>query len=240
MKFYDQIVSAYDELFPFNEKQEEFLINQLGKNVWDSNILDMGCGTGSLSISLARKGAMVRAFDFNEQMVAVAKGKKPRALNLKFQQGDMMKLWALFPSVVFDALVCFGNTLVHLNSFNDIHYVSHDAAFRLKKGGKFMFQIINYDRVVAKGVTALPTIDVVNYNLVRNYHQKPGVIGFETILTNKADGSKVVGEVPLLPLQRSEIEKMLASDFSKVDFFGGFDQTEWTEDSFHTIVVAEK
>jgi demethylmenaquinone methyltransferase / 2-methoxy-6-polyprenyl-1,4-benzoquinol methylase len=74
--------------------------------------LDLCCGTGDLTLALAKKGANVSGLDFSEPMLEVAREKSARfnpTGNLKFPsaqvqfiQGDAQQI--LFPDHTFDVL----------------------------------------------------------------------------------------------------------------------------------------
>jgi len=239
MPFYSQIVEAYDELFPLNGKQLEFVEKALGGDVVAKSIMDIGCGTGALSIALARRSAQVRAFDFDDEMVAKAEEKRPQALDLTFAQGDMRTTQELYPKAKFDAALCFGNTLVHLSTFDEVKAVFKQVSEQLKEGGKFLFQIINYDRVLADKVEALPTIRTDQYSFVRNYiHRADGNIDFETIL--QSSDCEINNTVRLLALTKAQLDDVLQAFFTEVNYFGGFDGSDWRKESFHMVVEATR
>lgn len=241
MAFYSRIVKAYDQLFPFNAKQSEWIEKGLGQLLVGKRILDMGCGTGSLAINLARKSASVDAFDFDPEMVEMAEEKRPQALNLRFRQGDMLQLEAMYQQVTFDAVVCLGNTMVHLQDINQVKDILRSVSIRLKDRGRFFMQIVNYDRVVDQEVDHLPTIETSDYTFVRNYeYRTDGRIDFATVLKDKKDGVELKSSVPLLPLRKDAVVSLLKEFFSEVNCFGGFDQSEWRPDSFHLVIEAVK
>ncbi len=239
MTSYSQIVEAYDLLFPLNIKQVEFVEKTLGNSLVAKTIMDIGCGTGSLSIALARRSAKMRAFDFDAGMIARANEKRPQALNLEFLQGDMKTSPVLYPNIMFDAALCFGNTLVHLSSVDEVNIVFKNVAKQLKEGGKLLFQIINYDRVLANKVNALPTIQTNKYTFIRNYiHRTDGNIDFETILSSSENVIK--NTVTLLALTKAQLTHLLNPLFKNVSYYSGFDNRNWTKDSFHLVVEATK
>lgn len=54
-----------------------------------ATVLDLGCGTGSLSVLLAEAGHAVHGLDFSAQMVAAARAKAAAAgVDVEFRQGD--------------------------------------------------------------------------------------------------------------------------------------------------------
>jgi 2-polyprenyl-3-methyl-5-hydroxy-6-metoxy-1,4-benzoquinol methylase len=239
MAFYSEIVAAYDAIFPLNQAQLTFVQKALGGALASKNVMDIGCGTGSLSIALARQSARVRAFDFDTEMVSKAEEKRPQALDLQFQQGDMRDVQDYFMPLLFDAVLCFGNTLVHLDSLDEVDTMIRHAAGRIKTGGKLLLQIVNYDRVLNESVKSLPTIQADKYSFVRNYHHRvDGKVDFATVL--KTPSSVVENTVPLLTIQRQQLESILNKYFSKVACFGGFDRSEWSPSTFHLVVEATK
>lgn len=239
MAFYSRVAEVYDRLFPLNSAQLEFVEKALGENLTAKSIMDMGCGTGSLSIALARRSAKIRAFDFDTKMIAGAEAKRPRALDLEFSQGDMRATPFLYPNIRFDAALCFGNTLVHLSSVAEVKAVVSNITGQLKAGGKFLFQIINYDRVLDDKVKALPSIQTDKYSFVRNYiHRPDGNIDFETILTSTE--SEIKNTVTLLALTKAQLEEILRPLFKEVKYFGDFNGRTWSKEAFHLVVEASK
>ncbi len=61
-------------------------------NVKDKKILDLGCGTGYLSIRIASKGASVIGVDFAETMIQKAKQISPENLDIEFIRSESHKL----------------------------------------------------------------------------------------------------------------------------------------------------
>lgn len=75
MDFYTSICTYYDNIFPFSPPQRDFVELTL-KDIPDARILDIGCGTGNLAISLAVKGYRVVAIDYERAMIEAAEKKK--------------------------------------------------------------------------------------------------------------------------------------------------------------------
>jgi ubiquinone/menaquinone biosynthesis C-methylase UbiE len=91
---WDSNSKDYDELYGHAIKTEEERDAWKGifKELLPANtsmILDVGCGTGELSLVLAEMGYNVRGIDLSEKMVEKSRSKaKKMNLNAKFSQGD--------------------------------------------------------------------------------------------------------------------------------------------------------
>ncbi len=71
----------------------------------DATILDVGCGTGSLSIVLARLGHKVTGIDVSPAMIAIAQTKAAtHGFQIEFHIGDAAFLQALHKQ--FDVIIC--------------------------------------------------------------------------------------------------------------------------------------
>jgi arsenite methyltransferase len=57
----------------------------------DSQVLEIGCGTGSLALELARSAAQIHALDVSAEMVRIANGKRQSqgVTNVTFHQGTL-------------------------------------------------------------------------------------------------------------------------------------------------------
>ena len=241
MDFYSSISNAYDEIFPFNPVQLEFVESYFGGSVAGRKIIDAGCGTGSLAIMLARRSAKAIGFDADAEMIRIAEEKRPQALDLKFQTGDLIGKLEQFDKNRFDAVLCFGNTLVHLKSISEIEEFVRKASDILKPGGKLLIQIVNYDRILQNKVKSLPAIDTAGYRFERNYTlSSDGHVIFETILTDKKSGEEVRNSVPLLPVKKETLESIVVKYFRVAEFYGDFKRNSWSNDTFHLVIKAEK
>jgi SAM-dependent methyltransferase len=72
-------------------------------------VLDIGCGNGSVSFSMAETGAIVTGIDINESLIQSARHRYERA-NLSFIVGDVTKA---LPTGCFDVVV-LSNVLEHI------------------------------------------------------------------------------------------------------------------------------
>lgn len=238
MSFYQSIADLYEQIFPFNPIQVDFVINNLQLSDRLS-ILDVGCGTGSLSIELGKYFKEVLAIDLDEAMIEKALEKDHG--NVGFIKMSMLDIQKQFGQNVFDIVVCFGNTLVHLDGSDEILDFFKQAIKVLKSNGKLLLQTINYDRIIEQGVKGLPTIENDKIKFVRNYHIHPNqkTIDFETILTVKDTGQQIENTIQLYPLRNVElINLLLQAGFKDIFFYKNFNRDVLTGNSIPLVVEA--
>ncbi len=223
--FYTSISKYYSEIFPYNPMQLTFAEVKLG-GLPGKTILDIGCATGELAYNLALGGARVTGIDLNEDLLEQARQNKVHP-NLQFQKGDMLKLEADFQSAQFDAVICFGNTLVHLNSLAAVVDMLKGARAVLKPGGTLLLQILNYDHILDDEVTSLPRIETDNIVFIRNYRldEKSDFLDFQTELVLKEKALGIRNETRLLALRSQDLLIALTeAGFSEISLYSNFKQ----------------
>jgi len=99
-------------------------------------VLEIGCGTGTLAVSCAEKGALVVGFDISSQMLAVARRKvqeRNLADKIKLKEIDAIEMDKAFDNETFDKIV---STLVFSEFYPDEQrYVLGEAYRVLRPGG---------------------------------------------------------------------------------------------------------
>ena len=238
-KFYSNISDVYDYIFPFNQLQVDFILSQTSSPA-DKNLLDIGCGTGNLSSKLGKYFNHVKAVDLDASMMEVAKKKHDKG-NLFFLNIDMLKIAEEFSTVKFDIIASFGNTLVHLDSAEEILTFFKEAKSLLNDSGKLFVQIINYDRVLSKHIKNLPTIDNKHIKFERYYKYLPDKhkVEFKTILTVKESSQIIHNSVNLYPLLKEEANRLLLkAGFNTISFYGSFTKEDYSINSVPLIFEA--
>ena len=240
--FYTSIAKYYQYIFPFNPEQINFLRNILPYN--GAKVLDVGCALGELSFGLTHFGFPTWAFDFDEQMIAMAQNTKQEDTMFPvFEQMDMRLIGQHYPGDFFDTIICFGNTLVHLLTDDDILKFLTAAHKILSPEGKLTIQILNYQHILDHGVTLLPLIDNEHVRFERSYVFSEGspLIDFNTQLTIKSTGEKIVNSVKLYAIRKDQLQKLMEeTGFSRFEFFGNFNGAPLTETSLPLIVTCRK
>jgi len=240
MKFYQSIAPYYHYIFPFNPAHLKLVLDE-NPNPEKTLLLDIGCGIGSLSAEIANHFAAVKAIDLDEQMIQRAKTENHKD-KLEFFEMDMMNIGHQFPANTFQSIICFGNTLVHLTQPDQIQNLFKQLKELLKDKGKFLFQIINYDRILDEEIDSLPTIENENIRFIRTYNfdASSGLIHFETNLSVKETGIKIENSVPLLPIRKNDLDVLLKeAGFTSVKYFENFKKDKWSEKSVPLVGVAQ-
>lgn len=140
----------------------------------------------------------------------------------------------------YDLIFCIGNSIVHLGGLNEIEKFLSDVKSLLKVGGSAIFQIINYDRVMKKGITSLPTItdETIGLYFERMYEldRVSGNVLFNTFL--KVNNEKIENSIPLYPLLSDDFLNLIKQvGFINIELFGDFKGSKYdTENSYMTVL----
>lgn len=242
MNFYQLLSEYYDDIFPVSDQKLRFFVDLFQAHEVQQ-VLDVACGSGLLARRLASKGYEVTGIDLEEKMIAQAqKRAAAEALSVRFLVGDMREVAKIGAS--FDSIVCIGNSLAHLLSENDIQRTLSGMYEATRPGGISIIQIVNFDRILASGPTELP--DIVRkdkgFAFYRTYIPTDNqLVLFRSRFVTTKDSIDHVNEIQLRAIRKNELERMmLAAGFCNLQFFGGFDATPYSPESYATIVAAEK
>jgi glycine/sarcosine N-methyltransferase len=240
--FYTSLAPHYQHIFPFNPVQIEFLKHVLPYN--GARVLDVGCATGELAFALTHFGFPTWAFDFDAQMVQLAKKTKQEdSMFPVFEQLDMRQIEERFPEAYFDTVICFGNTLVHLLSDEDIRKFIQSAFKVLSPEGKLTIQILNYQHILENHIKSLPLIDNEYIRFERNYEfgNESGLIDFNTKLTVKSTDQEIGNSTKLYAIRQNKLQEILKeAGFLNIEYFGGFNREPLTAKSLPLVLTCMK
>lgn len=240
-QFYTSIANWYELIFPLNIAQLDFVKAEIG-DLNDRHFLDVGCSIGQLASVLAGEGALGIGIDLNSGMIRRAAAQYASPC-LSFRMMDMLAVGLHFSPGYFDFICCFGNTLVHLDSVTRVRDFFKQCAVALKPGGKLLFQILNYQNIIAKRIEELPLIENESVRFERYYvlpdsHQAK--IEFRTVLTIQATGQRLANSAVLLPLRKNDMEPLLlAAGFTSVHFYENFKREPFTGLQLPLVVSAQ-
>ena len=227
-QFYTSISKYYAEIFPYQPMQLQFVKHRVG-DLSGKQILDIGCATGELAFQMAKENAKVIGIDLNEDLLsqAIKSESEYASPNPHFQVGNMLELKSDFQPSQFDAVLCFGNTLVHLQTTELIQQMLNGVYSVLKPGGQFLMQILNYDYILGEQLSELPLIDNENIRFIRKYgfEENNPLIRFQTQLEIKKEDKIVSNETSLFALKSADLISLLkTSGFKEIELFSNFKQ----------------
>lgn len=238
MSFYQSIAPYYHHIFKINAAQLNYIKSKISDP--NSQLIDVGCGIGTLSFELAKYYGNVVGIDLDAEMIRVAQ-QQNGTNKVQFRQFGMLELSAHLENKSVDGIICFGNTLVHLNSNDEVFEFLLQAKSVLKFNGKLLMQMVNYDRILNCEIKQLPLIENDEILFERNYLYKKSLnkIDFHTRLTVKSTQQIIESSVELLPILQSELNELLVkAGFKNLKYYGNFNQESYTMDSPALVVEA--
>jgi SAM-dependent methyltransferase len=207
-------------------------------------ILELACGTGRLTIPLARDGHEVVGLDTSAAMLRASQAKADfEDLGITFVQGDMrsLNLGRRFPLVI---LCC--NSLAHLTTNEDLKTGLASVLKHLAPGGLFAFDVVNPDvRALARShsecvrldlgpnpSSAIAVEEVASYDPVQQIR-----IAQWRVL--EADAAHEIGPLNLRVFFPQELPLLLeASGLELAARYGDFAGNSLTGDSLNQICIA--
>ena len=151
---YDDFARVYDALMQdiqYKDWADYVFRIFLNATIPVKRVLEFGCGTGNVTLELAKKGYDMTAVDISESMLTVAdeKAESQGIDNIRFYKGDMSN-FAI--DETFDAVICCCDSVNYLpdkQAFENFILCASDC---LTPGGLLMFDMntpLKYKDVIA-------------------------------------------------------------------------------------------
>lgn len=137
---YSEFATVYDELMteiPYDRYVE--LIELVTNGISGKKILDIGCGTGLLSVKLAKMGGDVTGVDLSPDMLRIA-SERAASLNIPmtFVNQSMQQLEGL---TNFDAAIIAIDSLNYVVNHQEVIQTLQNVYDALKVGGVLLFDV---------------------------------------------------------------------------------------------------
>ena len=242
MNFYESLSEYYDDLFPASAEAVDFLAKRCPPS---GTVLDLACGTGGHAIELSERGSRVSGVDLDASMVRKADEKCSRE-DVEFFEGNMLEIRKLFPDAgVFDLVYCIGNSLVHLDSAENILHVLENAFSLLKDKGRLVIQLLNFDGLSKGGSINFPVIRAESRGLsmIRSYTPLPdgAHVRFDSELVPDGGGDTVRSGITLRVLPSEELVHLCEkAGFRMIALYGDFKEGPFSPRSFALVLTGEK
>jgi 2-polyprenyl-3-methyl-5-hydroxy-6-metoxy-1,4-benzoquinol methylase len=153
MTTFDELALAYDNSIDWAarlSREMPFILKSIGATS-NRRVLDMACGSGRHSVELAELGYTVDAFDTSSMMVDAAEElAQTRGVTISIAVDNMLRISETYQDP-YDLILCLGNSLALLPSFQDIAKVIGMVSSLLSPTGVFVCQTLNFDEIAASG-----------------------------------------------------------------------------------------
>ncbi len=237
-KMYNLIAENYSSIFPLEGEKLSFIGSYC--NTKDMRILDIGCATGDLAIELAKQGFAVSGIDLNRKMIEIAKERiRDKDISVDFKVLNMMDLSA---DEKYDCVLCLGNTLPHITTWKDLNGFVELLYKVLNKNGYFIFQILNYDKILKDKKIEFNRIESREYIFEREYPEigEDGII-FRIKYYDKITHEEYADSTKLLPIRKNKILECLSRNgFADAECFSGYKKTKCGADDFYNVYAARR
>lgn len=135
---YDALMThaPYDKWVSFTEE----IIEKYNENL--SYVLDLGCGTGEITLRLAKKGYSVSGVDISADMLTQASMKaNQEQLNISWVHQDIKQLDGF---INVDLCISYCDVINYVTNQEDVKNVFQNVYDSLTKNGLFIFDVHDY------------------------------------------------------------------------------------------------
>ena len=225
---YDNFAYLYDELMnDFDYEQWFEYIKEIFTryNKGPKDILEMACGTGSLSYYIGKEGYKLTCFDLSEEMLSMAYEKLKRLKNVKILRQDMINFYV---NKKFDAVISICDSINYILDEDDLLKTFTNVYNHLNDDGIFIFDINSYYKLkeVIGNNIFVEDRDNIYYTWQNYYDDEKDICEFYLTFFYSEDGENFVrfDEKHLEKAYKPDkIEALLKeAGFNNVDAFDAF------------------
>lgn len=170
---YDQLIFDVDYL-DYRMKIDKIL---QGYQQQPTKILEMACGTGNLTLELAKCYPSIHGFDLSFEMLSIAYNKLIHCDNISLFQGNMLDFHS---DCHYDCVISSLDSINYLLEKKEVKKVFQNVQQLLSDGGVFLFDVNSYYKLshVLGNNDFIYEIDGVFYTWRNIFDKKKGRIQF--------------------------------------------------------------
>lgn len=232
----------FDQLFAGANQDLVFWIGQAQQH--GDPILELACGTGRVTIALARQGFKMTGLDNSEAMLNEARRKSAAAnVEVEWIEADMR---GFDLAKTFSLIMLPANTLCHLLSLDDFEACLASVKKHLAGGGKFVVDVFvpKMELLVDKPGERFPFSEYDDPDgrgrivVTESYVYEPDT-QIKRITTHHAiRGEETEGELNMRMYFPQELDALIkCNGFVIDDKYGDYDQTTFDTQSEKQLVV---
>ncbi|GLQ12272.1 methyltransferase [Devosia yakushimensis] len=233
----------YDLVSPADPEMENFYVEEAGGP--GRQVLELACGTGRLTLPLARSGADVTGGDLSQTMLATARqranaeGLAPRLAQLDMRDFELGRR--------FDTIVVAANSLLHLTQTGNHLAFLAAAARHLQPDGRLIFDIFVPSAWILSrpsgerqllGLFEHPELGEVRIEETIAYDPISQISHIDWYWSRPAESDFRHTRLEMRQIYPQELVLLLErGGFALVERFGGFDRRPLTPTSMRQVVV---
>ena len=233
----------FDQLFPRANRDLPFWIGQAQQH--GAPVLELACGTGRVTVPLARQGFKMTGLDNSEAMLDEARRKSATAkVEVEWIQADMRDFDL---AKTFSLIILPNNTLCHLLSLDDFEACLASVKKHLARGGKFVVDVFvpKMELLVDKPGERFPFSEYDDPDsrgrvvVTESYVYEPDT-QIKRITTYHAISGEeeIEGELNMRMYFPQELDALVKyNGFAIDDKYGDYDQTAFDTQSEKQLVV---
>ena len=248
MDQYKDFAFVYDELMndvdydKWVKYIEDIIKNEDAKV---KNILELACGTGNITIPLAKKEYDIAGIDISEEMLSVAKEKaEKQGIELVLLQQDIAELD--FDITGLDCVLCACDGFNYITYDDDLQNVFDTTYELLKDDGIFIFDISSYYKLanILGGNIYGENREDVSYLWQNYFDDEENLLEMELAFFIKGEDNRYdkFEEVHQQRAYTEEevIEMLQESGFGNIKVYGDFTFNKPNEESERIFFVCRK
>ncbi|MEL7563645.1 MAG: class I SAM-dependent methyltransferase, partial [Dehalobacterium sp.] len=243
---YQGLAQIYDKLMESVNYEEwaqymKTLSERYKKDV--GSALDIACGTGNTSISLARLGWRVTGVDFSLPMLQQARRKAGEAkLDIIFLQQDIRELEL---TREYDLVTCFQDGLNYLLAKDDLESAFRSINKTMSKDGLFIFDLNLVEKYSFCAQGDISFVDTEEFSLVYETSYLTDQEVWEIKVTGFVKEDQRYAKFQEIHQEKQhhlkDVEDVLhLSGFKIIDVFNAFSLQAPAVDSRRIFIVAQK
>lgn len=243
---YDNFAYLYDELMNDFDYEAWFdyikgIFRKYNRNPKD--ILEMACGTGSLSYYIGKEGYKLTCFDLSEEMLAIAYEKLKRLKNVKILRQNMTSFSI---NKKFDSVISICDSVNYILDKDDLLKTFKNVYEHLNKDGIFIFDINSFYKLkeVIGNNTFVEDREDIFYTWQNYFDEEKEICEFYLTFFTSDDGENFIrfDEKHLEKAYKTEevVDLLKEAGFKTIEYFDAFTFNSPVKNSERINFVASK
>ncbi len=231
MKFIRNLLEYYDELFGFSPEQKVFYNEFVKGTSCPVHFLGIGCGTGLLESTLAKKGSDVTGIENCEELLRLAVSRRrTQLMSLRFFKMEAWEMTHFLAKGFYDVISVLNGRIMFIGGKDEIKKFFIDSKKLLAPGGTLVIQSVNFEERKEEELIQLPEKQSLR---VRLFSEITGSSNRKTISVNLENGSgrvlPILSGESIYPLLPQEIEDFAEeAGFESAEFYSDYKKTPFT------------